>query len=358
MTKVLSGFLVFFTIFNVLATAQAQWWGSESLPGNPNHYTYRTRFGYWQYGALGRNITTSQKFADRGIIRDWNDGTPIAVDRNLPGGRFAQQGVPNFAYVPRIDYFDNLGYLTDVQYQSGLRQYWPDNQQLLIHEWEQKTYEPERLPANAGQVAPTAMASQTPAAAPAKAQPNRVPTYVIKQVPAKPAEKKLSYHERVMRGHAERRAAEEERIRQYAQQFAGQNQSVPQELHQVPSPTNPLWFRDQTPPPRQLRPIATGSQTGYGTGYDQTGYGMSAITYTIPGNPLAERERQLEYALAESPEISFYSPFQAKFAGGLENGTVTVTGLVGSEQQRQAAERILLAQPGVKNVQNLMTVAE
>jgi hypothetical protein len=360
MTKLLPGLLVFFTIFNIASMSQAQWWGSESLPGNPNHYTYRTRFGYWQYGALERNIATSQKYADRGIIRDWNDGAPIAVDRNLPGGRFAQQGVPNLVYVPRINYFDNLGYLTDIQYRSGLRQYWPDNQQLLIHEWEQKTYEPEHLPANAGQVAPTATLSQTPAAAPEKAQQNRVQTYVIKQVPAKPAEKKLSYHERVMQGHAERRAAEEERMRRYAQQLAEYQQSAadsratsPQELQQQPGFVDPLWFRDQTPPPRQLRPTATGSQTSYGTSY-----GMSAITYTIPGNPLVERERQLEYALAGSPEISFYSPFQAKFTGGLENGTVTVTGLVGSEQQRLAAERILLAQPGVKNVQNLMTVAD
>ena len=114
MTKSFSGLLIFFAVFNVVSVARAQWWGSETLPGNPNYYTYRTRFGNWQYGALERNITTSQRFADRGIIRNWNDGSPIAVDRNLPGGRFAQRGVPNLAYVPQIDYFDKLGYLTDI----------------------------------------------------------------------------------------------------------------------------------------------------------------------------------------------------------------------------------------------------
>ena len=82
---------------------------------------------------------------------------------------------------------------------------------------------------------------------------------------------------------------------------------------------------------------------------------MPAITtYTIPVHPMAERERQLEYALVQSPVVSFYSSFKAKF----EKGTVTVTGIVGSEEQRQEAERILLAQPGVQRVQNLLTVAE
>jgi len=364
MTKWFSRILIFFTVVNAVSTIQAQWWGSESLPGIPNSYTYMTRFGYWQYGALERNISTSQKFADRGIIRNWNDGAPIAVDRNLPGGRFAQRGVPNLVYVPRIDYFDKLGYSTDIKFQDGLRQYWPDNQQLLIHEWEQKTYEPEHLHANAG--ASTATVTQTSNTVPAQAPQNRVQTFVIKQVPAqvsaKPAEKKLTYHERVMQGHAERRAAEEERYRQFAQQLAeqqGANQpgasplaNSSNELQPIPGFDDPRWFRDLTPPPQQLLRTAVGSpMSDVPMGFGQ-GDGMS--TYTIPVDPVAEREKQLEYALAGSPEITFYSTFQAKF----ESGTVTVTGLVGSEQQRRTAERILLAQPGVKNVHNLLAVAE
>ena len=365
MTKWFSGLLIFFVIFNVVSAAHAQWWGSESLPGNPGYYTYKTRFGHWQYGALERNVSTPQKFADRGIIRNWNDGAPIAVDRNLPGGRFAQQGVPNLVYVPGIDYFDRLGYLTDIQYRDGLRQYWPDNQQLLIHEWEQKTYEPERLPANTDQIASTATVSQTPLSVPAQAPQNRVQTYVVMvpdRVPEKvAAEKKPTYHERVMQGHAERRAAAEERYRRSAQQFAEQNPSAassranvgtpsPNELQPIPGVDDPRWFRDLTPPPQHLQRIAAGSQMQYGA----VGYGMSSTTDTLPVHPVAEREKQLEYALAQSPEISFYSAFQAKF----ENGVVTIVGLVGSETQRQTAERILLAQPGVKNVQNLLAVAE
>jgi len=353
-----SGFLMFFAIFNLVSTAKAQWWGSESLPGNPGYYTYKTRFGHWQYGALERNMSTPQKFADRGIIRNWNDGAPIAVDRNLPGGRFAQQGVPNLVYVPRIDYFDKFGYLTDIQYRDGLRQYWPDNQRLLLHEWEEKTYEPERLSANADQVVPTATASQTSNSVPAQAPRDPVQTYVIQQIPvqvaAKPAEKKLTYHERVMQGQAEFRAAQEERYRRHAQQRANQpvanpgtnaETHSPYELQPIPGFDDPRWFRDLTPSPRPLPRTAAGSQMDFG---------MSSTTYFIPVNPVAEREKQLEFALAQSPEISFYSSFQAK----IENDTVTVTGLVGSEKQRQTAERILLAQPGVKKVQNLMIVAE
>ena len=355
MTKLFSSFFILIAVFSSISTAQAQWWGSETLPGNPTYYTYRTRVGYWQYGALARNIATPPKFADRGIIRDWNDGTPIAVDRNLPGGRFAQQGVPNLVFAPRIDYFDNLGYFTDIQYRSGLRQYWPDDKQLLMHEWEQKTYEPEHWPSDTGQVAPTTI-SQASAIVPRQESRNRVQTFVVKQVPAKPVEKKPSYHERVIQGHAERRAAENERNRQYVQQLANQSGiSPPTNFPSVvtpyelrPVPTDPRWFRDLAPLPQQSQRTATGSQVGY----NPLGYGMT--TYTIPVDPVAEREKQLEYALAQSPEISFFSPFQAK----IENGTATITGLVGSEQQKQAAERILLAQPGVKNVQNLLAVAE
>jgi len=343
-----SRLLILLAVFNVVSIAHAQWWGSESLPGNPNDYTYKTRFGYWQYGALTRNVSTPLKFADHGIIRNWNDGAPIAVDRNLPGGRFAQQGVPNLVYVPRIDYFDKLGYSTDIKFQDGLRQYWPDHQQLLIHEWEQKTYDgPERLPTNASQVSQTTVPQQS-TTVPRQEPRNRMQTFVIKQVPAQvstqPAEKKLTYHERVMQGHAKRRAAEEERYRQYVQQ---------NELQPIPGFDDPRWFRDLTPPPQQLQQTAVGSpMIDVPMGFGQGDYGMS--TYTIPVDPVAEREKQLEYALAGSPEISFYSPFQVKF----DSGTVTVTGLVGSEQQRQTAERILLVQPGVKTVHNLLVVAE
>jgi len=284
MTKWFSGLLIFFAVFNIAAVAQAQWWGSDSLPGNPGYYTYRTRFGYWQYGALERNITTPQKFADRGIIRNWNDGSPIAVDRNLPGGRYARREVPHLVYVPRIDYFDNLGYLTDIQYRSGLRQYWPDNGQLLMHEWEQKTYEPDRLPANAGQAPPTT-ASQSPPDAPRQEPQNGVQTFVIKQIPVEPAEKKPSYHERVMQRHAEFRAAEEDRNRQRAQQLANQLEASSRantmnDIQQVPGMVDPLWFRDLTPPPQPLQRVATGSQTGFG---------MSSITYAVPVNPVAEQ---------------------------------------------------------------------
>lgn len=50
--------------------------------------------GYWQFGGGLRNVATSQRFADRRIIRNWEDGMPIAVDRNIPGGRFSAAGSP------------------------------------------------------------------------------------------------------------------------------------------------------------------------------------------------------------------------------------------------------------------------
>ena len=361
MTKSISCLLIIFAVFSVVPTLHAQWWGSETLPGNPNYYTYRTRLGNWQYGASVRNITTSPKFADRGIIRNWNNGSPIAVDRNLPGGRFEQRGVPHLVYVPQIDYYDKLGYLTDVEFRSGLRQYWPEDYHLLFHEWEQKTYEPERLPVNSAQVTSAATISRvTSATSPtprAAVQEPRYPiqTVVIQQLPAKPPQRKetqsqLTYHERVMQGHVERRAAEEERNRQYAQRLADQSTASsqtnsPYQVQQQPMSVDPLWFRDQVPPQTWPLHTATGSQADFG---------MSGKTYTIPFNPAAEREKRLEYALAASPEITFYSPFQTKF----DNGTVTVTGIVGSKDQRLTAERILLIQPDVQLVHNLLTVNE
>jgi hypothetical protein len=354
MMKRLTCLFAFLTVVNVVTTTHAQWWGSENLPGNPGYYTYKTRFGHWQYGALERNITTSQKFADRGIIRDWRDGSIIAVDRNVSGSRFAQQGVPNLVYIPQINYFDS-NYLTDTQYKNGLRQYWPEDQQLLNHEWEQITYTPERLPPRAGEATPQQTAPQNTQVANPQASPNRVQTVVLQQIPVKPAQNtqlKQSYHERVMQRHAERRATEEERNRrraeQLAEQLAEQNRQRDELMRRSQMPVQqvePLWFRDQIQP-AQMQPL-----TAVGI---QPGNEMSVRTYTIPANPVAEQEKRLEYALAGSPEISFYSPFQAKF----ENGTVTVTGVVGSEDQRQVAERILLAQPGVQRVQNHLTIAE
>ncbi|MCL2119099.1 MAG: BON domain-containing protein [Planctomycetaceae bacterium] len=346
-------------MFHVISPVHAQWWGSESLPGNPSFSTYKTRFGYWQYGALERNISTPQRFANQGIIRNWNDGSIIAVDRNAPGNRFAQQGTPNLTYIPQVNYFDK-DLLTDINYQSGLRQYWPEDQRLLNHEWEQITYEPQRSPANAVPAVTSPVAagtSPTPAAAPRQEQRNRVQTVVIQQIPATTAQSakpKLTYHQRIMQGHAERRAAEEERNRQYAQQLAdqlaGQNRQREEWVRRsqqpgYPGSVEPLWFREQVVPVQLLPMVARESQPGYE---------MPGMTSTMPVNPVAEQEKRLEYALAGSPEISFYSPFQTK----IENGTVTVTGVVGSEEQRQAAERILLAQPGVQRVQNDLTVAE
>lgn len=341
----LSGFVVFITVIHVVSPAHAQWWGSESLPGNPDYYSYKTRLGVWQFGALERNISTPRQYADRGIIRNWNDGAIIAVDRNVPGGRFAQQGTPKLVYVPQIDYFDSYGELTDVRYQSGLRQYWPEDHHLLNHEWEQITYtpEPRSTPASESTI-------QETVTAPRQESRNRVQTVVVPQLPIKKAQTaplKPTYHQRVMQGHAERRAAEEERSRQYIQRLAEQNRQQDERWRdtQESEQVSPLWFRDRMPPAPLRSPDAMGNQPGYG---------MSVVTYTIPANPVAEQEKRLEYALAGSPEISFYSPFQTK----MKYGTVTVTGVVGSESQRQAAERILLTQPGVRQVQNNLTLAE
>ncbi|MCL2623108.1 MAG: BON domain-containing protein [Planctomycetaceae bacterium] len=348
--RCLSSLLVFFTVFHVTSTASAQWWGSESLPGNPEHYTYKTRFGNWQFGALERNISTPRQYSDRGIIRNWNDGTIIAVDRNVPGNRFAQQGTPNLVYVPQIRYFDTNN-LTDTQFRNGLRQYWPEDQQLLNHEWEQMTYEPARLPVNTAAVSASSVVTSVAREAvvvPQQESQNRVSMVVVQQVPAKTVPPKPTYHQRVMQGHAERRAAEEERNRLYVQRLAEQNRQQDEWQRrslETAEPVDPLWFRDRIPTERFQSQTAVGKQLGYG---------MSAVTYTIPTNPVAEQEKRLEYALAGSPEIAFYSPFQARF----ENGTVTVTGIVGSEEQRLAAERVLLAQPHVRHVQNNLTVAE
>ena len=344
--RCLSGLLVFFTVFHVISPVHAQWWGSESLPGNPSFSTYKTRFGYWQYGALERNISTPQRFANQGIIRNWNDGSIIAVDRNAPGNRFAQQGTPNLTYIPQVNYFDK-DLLTDINYQSGLRQYWPEDQRLLNHEWEQITYEPQRSPANAVPAVTSPVAagtSPTPAAAPRQEQRNRVQTVVIQQIPATTAQSakpKLTYHQRIMQGHAERRAAEEERIRQYAEQKSLQDELIRHE--QVPDHIPPLWFREQAVSAPVQPPTVMGRLPGYE---------VPVMTYPIPVNPVAEQEKRLEYVLAYSPDISFYSPFQVK----IENGTVRVSGVVGSEEQRQVAEHLLRNQPGVQQVQNNLTI--
>lgn len=218
------GILLFVAVCATLSPAQAQWWGSDSLPGNAGNYTYRTRLGYWQFGGELRNIATPQAFADRGIIRNWQDGMPVAVDRNLPGGRFAQPGVPNLVYVPRINYFDDLGYLTDFQFREGLRQYWPEDGRLLIDEWEEITHEPERLPPD------TTMTGVSPREFTKNVQPPIIvvtspqqksikpQAIVIKRISPERPQKKLTYHQQIMRRHAERRAAEEERLQQQIEQ--------------------------------------------------------------------------------------------------------------------------------------------
>ena len=344
--KLWHGILLIFAVCTTLSPAQAQWWGSESLPGNANFYTYRTRFGNWQYGGLTRNITTPQAYADRGIIRNWEDGTIIAVDRNISGGRFAQPGVPNLVYVPRIDYFDNLGYLTDVRYQEGLRQYWPEDQRLLIDEWEQTAYEPDRLPlntANSGISTPAASKSvQRPVVIIAQPQQRqKQQTVLIRQVPTTEAPKKFTYHQQIMQHHAERRAAEKERLHQLALQIeentqTAQKNNVPQ--HSVEGES--LWFRGHSAQPAM-------SQIG-------PAYEMSASTYVIPTNPVLEIEKRLEYSLVQTPDVSFYSPFRVKY----NNGTATVIGTVGSQQEKQAAERILLKHPEVQYVINYLNIAE
>ena len=337
------GILLIFAVCTMHSPAQAQWWGSESLPGNANSYTYRTRFGNWQYGGLTRNIATPQAYADRGIIRNWEDGTIIAVDRNIPGGRFAQPGVPNLVYVPRIDYFDDLGYLTDVRYQEGLRQYWPEDQRLLIDEWEQTAYEPDSLPPNTA-----SSGISTPAASKSVQQPvviiaqpqqrQKQQTVLIRQVPTKETPKKLTYHQQIMQSYAERRAAEEERLQEQIEQTTQTAQSNKAQQHSAEGES--LWFRGHSAQPAM-------SQIG-------PAYEMSASTYVIPANPVLEIEKRLEYSLVQTPEVSFYSPFRVKY----NNGTATVIGTVGSQQEKQAAERILLKHPEVQYVINYLSIAE
>ena len=349
--KLWHGILLIFAVCTTLSPAQAQWWGTESLPGNSNSYTYRTRFGNWQYGGLTRNIVTPQAYADRGIIRNWEDGTIIAVDRNIPSGRFAQPGVPNLVYIPRIDYFDDLGYLTDIRYQEGLRQYWPEDGHLLIDEWEQVAYEPDRLPPNtvsSGTSAPAVSKNvQQPVViiAPPQQQRQKQQTVIVRQVPTTKAPKKITYHQQIMQRNAERHAAEEERLQQQialaeqAELAARQTAQgyVPQQ-HSTEGES--LWFRGHS-----AQPIM--SQIG-------PAYEMSASIYIIPTNPVLEIEKRLEYSLVQSPEVSFFSPFQVKY----NNSTATVIGTVGSQQEKQAAERILLKHPEIKNIINYLSIAE
>ena len=344
--KLRHGILLIFAVCTTFSPAQAQWWGSESLPGNANFYTYRTRFGNWQYGGLMRNIATPQAYADRGIIRNWEDGTIIAVDRNISGGRFAQQCVPNLVYIPRIDYFDDLGYLTDVRYQEGLRQYWPEDQRLLIDEWEQTAYEPGSLPPNTASsgISTHSVSKNVRQPVVIIAQPQqrqKQQTVFIRQVPTTETPKKLTYHQQIMQHHAERRAAEEERLRQQITQVEKNTQTAQnnvQQQHSVEGES--LWFRGH---------FAQSAMSQIGPAYE-----MSASTYVIPTNPVLEIEKRLEYSLVQTPEVSFYSPFRVKY----NNGTATVIGTVGSQQEKQAAEHILLKHPEVQYIINYLNIAE
>jgi hypothetical protein len=247
-----------------------------------------------------------------------------------------------------------------------LRQYWPEDQHLLNHEWEQITYTP--VPEQAGSMSARAREVTQQQTAGRQGSPQQVPSVVIQPVVVQPVpavieqpvppKPKWTYHERVMQRFAERRAAEEERNRQNAEMYAAQQVEKQRQRDELirrsqmqlfPAQVEPVWIRDDAPPAQM--PIYPQPMTAVGS---PSGYGYSAMTPTIPADPVAELEKRLEYALAGSSEISFYSPFQAT----LDNGTVTVTGAVGSEEQRQAAERILLTQPGVKKVQNNLNVAE
>ena len=360
--------LLALAIMGMVSPVQAQWWGSDSLPSNSSAYTYRTRLGFWQFGGELRNLATSPRFDDRGIIRSWEGGMPIAVDRNIPGGRFAQQGVPSLVYIPRIDYCDDLGRLTDVRYREGLRQYWPEDQQILSHEWEQIAHEPDRTP-------PTnAVTSTQPTQSgvdrsetfvlvtQAQNRHSNVQPIVIKQVTPKNKQPKLTYHQHIMQAHAERRAAEKERQDHLSQQRFEQQSGLIRD-NRYDSPYVQYQKNEQLGQFANQRQYTQSQQALANSEWFRDGRPDQSIamrqseastTYIVPKNPSLEIEKRLEYSLVQSPNISFYSAFRAKF----ESGTVIISGIVGSEQERQAAERVLMSHPEVQQVQNNLTIVQ
>ncbi|MDR0869712.1 MAG: BON domain-containing protein [Planctomycetaceae bacterium] len=63
-------------------------------------------------------------------------------------------------------------------------------------------------------------------------------------------------------------------------------------------------------------------------------------------------EQRLELALASNPAVQFLSPVRVSY----QNGTATVQGVVPSQTQKVAAGSVLLRDPSVKQVNNLITV--
>ena len=133
-----------------------------------------------------------------------------------------------------------------------------------------------------------------------------------------------------------------------------------------------VWMRDPQYYPDFDGSWGTLNQTGYYDGYNVPGYpydlppngvlggslndasGFGA--WTFPRIRTAEDERQqfieyLETQLLRSPDVNPLSPIQVSYV----DGTVTVRGVVPTPNARLAAGKILLSNPQVKKVNNLMT---
>ncbi|MCL2349661.1 MAG: BON domain-containing protein [Planctomycetaceae bacterium] len=326
--------------------ADAQWWGTDALPGNSNMYTYRTRLGTWQYGTDQRNVTTPPRFGDSGIVRDVSDGSIVAVNRNIQGGRFAWEGTPAFTFVPRRGFYDRgYGYWNNgmfFEYRSGVRQFWPETGRILLDDYEQSVYVSDSLP----DVQVSATSVPETSAVP-KQLPRRVPAVVViqknRQAQKTPRDLQAPHDSRI----ATDRTAFSPRVHEPTQQMPNADAISQMSPRPEMSPQeSSQWFRESlNPPPSGV--IFSG---------DNFNISRRPVTFIIPenvsgnmpGNPNADMERNLEFALVSRPEITFLSPLRIRF----DHGTVTVGGMVASEKERQIATEILSRQPGVYHVLN------
>ncbi|MGL4594648.1 MAG: BON domain-containing protein [Thermoguttaceae bacterium] len=78
----------------------------------------------------------------------------------------------------------------------------------------------------------------------------------------------------------------------------------------------------------------------------------SASSSQISASSVRRFEQKLEGSLLETPDVHFLSPVRVSFL----NGTATIRGVVTSQQDKVAAGLILLRDPNVQQVNNLISV--
>lgn len=140
----------------------------------------------------------------------------------------------------------------------------------------------------------------------------------------------------------------------------------------IRTPSEQRWFRDlgrrsdqpglggladrDLPLPPHAQAVAVGGEEMLQRETSETsGASVSTIRQPTATDQAAQRrrfEQKLEGMLLSNPGVHFLSPVQVSF----QNGIVTVRGVVPNQQHKVAAGNVLLSDPAIRQVNNLISI--